>query len=327
MAEVYTSEAVIDAPYVCEVADATLVGPEALPIKDGRYVYENCLESDRRLANSYLRSLGSGTLPVEAKWLDTDQEIDAAVSLVGPWSANYTHWFQDYLTRLEGFDYYCSETNTSPSVLIPAGATDWMRDALRAAGYGPEQWIEWKGGRAKVNRLIVPSVRREANERTPNQRRNIYSPSGTRWVQDRILNNIKHEQTVPHSKRVFVSRSDATVRRVANEEEVMELLEDWGFRRYCTRELSFAEQVTLFSNAEAIVSPHGSGLMNQIFATNAVVIELMGKKQTVTSPATEYFNAELLGHNYGCVPGEAIGPDLRADVDALTTVLEKMLGE
>jgi capsular polysaccharide biosynthesis protein len=83
--------------------------------------------------------------------------------------------------------------------------------------------------------------------------------------------------------------------------------------------------VTLFSNAEAIVSPHGSGLMNQIFADDAVVIELMGKKRTITTPATEYHYAEGLGHNYACVPGEAIGPDLRTDVSGLATVLEKLL--
>jgi capsular polysaccharide biosynthesis protein len=105
----------------------------------------------------------------------------------------------------------------------------------------------------------------------------------------------------------------------------MTLLSDWGFERYHPEELSFAEQVTLFSNAEAIVSPHGSGLMNQIFADDAVIIELMGKKKTITSPATEYFYAEGLGHDYACVPGEAIGPDLQTDVSGLATVLEKLL--
>jgi len=51
----------------------------------------------------------------------------------------------------------------------------------------------------------------------------------------------------------------------------------------------------------------------------------MGKKQTVTSPATEDFYAETLGHDYACVPGETVGPDLRTDVSGLEAVLEKLL--
>jgi hypothetical protein len=325
MLDIYASGMTIEAPFICELADATLVGPDAVPIVDGKYVFENSLESRKRLTTSCLAALAKGTPPVEAAWLHPDREFDIVISLVGPWAGNYTHWFQDYLTRLEGLEYYRSKRGVDPAVLIPSEASGWMRDALRAMGYGPDQWLEWTGGRARVDRLIVSSVRREDRTRAPN-RRIIYSPTGVRWVRDRIRSGIDAERTVAHSERIYLSRSNALTRRVRNEDEVMGLLADWGFERYRPEELSFAEQVTLFSNAEAIVSPHGSGLMNQIFADDAAVIELMGKKQTVTSPATEYFYAELLGHDYACVPGEAVGTDLRTDVSGLKIVLEKLLG-
>lgn len=325
MLETYASGMRIDAPYVCELTDVDLVGPDAVSIKDRAYVFENSLESTKRLTTSSLRAVSKGTPPVQSPWLRPDRKFDTIVSLVGPWVGNYTHWFQDYLTRLEGLEHYRSETGANPAVLIPSGASGWMRDALRAMGYGPDRWTEWRGGRARADRLIVSSVRREARERAPN-RRIVYSPTGVRWVRDRIRSGIDAERTVAHSERIYLSRSNALTRRVRNEDEVMGLLADWGFERYRPEELSFAEQVTLFSNAEAIVSPHGSGLMNQIFADDAAVIELMGKKQTVTSPATEYFYAELLGHDYACVPGEAVGTDLRTDVSGLKIVLEKLLG-
>lgn len=316
----------IDAPYVCEVSGVSLIGPDAVAVHGNKYIFENSLESTRRLALSSLLSLAEGTLPVYYGRSRADQEFDCIISLVGPWTGNYTHWFQDYLTRLEGLEHYRSKTDTDPMVLIPADASGWMRDALRAVGYGSDEWIEWEGGRASVDRLIVSSVRREARERANDENRRIlYSPTGIKWVRNRILNNITPVQTVTHPTRVYLSRSNMATRRVRNEKEVMTLLSDWGFKQYCPEELTFAEQVTLFSNAEAIVSPHGSGLMNQIFADDAVVIELMGKKKTITTPATEYHYAEGLGHNYACVPGEAIGPDLRTDVSGLATVLEKLL--
>ena len=326
MLETYASGVRIDAPYVCELTDVDLVGPDAVSIKDQGYVFENSLESTGRLTTSCLRAVVEGTPPVQSSWLRSGHEFDTVVSLVGPWAGNYTHWFQDYLTRLEGLEYYRSEAGVNPAVLIPGEASGWMRDALRAIGYGPDRWIEWDGGRAHVGRLIVSSVRREARERAPN-RRIVYSPTGVRWVRNRIRSNIDVERTVPHSERIYLSRSNALTRRVRNEDEVMTLLSDWGFELYRPEELSFAEQVTLFSDAEAIVSPHGSGLMNQIFADDAVVVELMGKKQTVTTPATEYFYAELLGHDYACVPGEAVGADLRTDVSGLEVVLKKLLGK
>jgi hypothetical protein len=324
MRETYASGMTINAPFVCELYNVDLVGPEAVAVSDDGYVFENALESSKRLTTGCLRAIAEGKLPVYSRRIDPSRSLDAVVSLVGPWTNNYTHWFQDYLTRLEGLEWYRSRTDVDPKLLIPATASTWMLDALRATGYGPDQWVEWEGSRVRADRLIVPSVRREKRSRAPN-RRIVYSPTGICWVRDRILDGVEPTTTSPHSDRIYISRSNALARRVVNEDDVMALLSDWGFDCYCPEELSFAEQVTLFSNADAIVSPHGSGLMNQIFADDAAVIELMGKKQTITSPATEYYYAELLGHDYACVPGEAVGADLRTDVSGLEIVLKKIL--
>lgn len=320
----YCSGMEIDAPYVCELGDVDLVGPTAVPVKDGGYVFEQFLSSPRRLSMGCLSAAAGGTLPHNASGGEPD--LGTVVSLVGPWNYNYTHWFQDYLARMEGVEHFRSVTGVEPDVLVPADASEWMLDALRAVGVPEERWIGWRGGRARVDRLIHSSIRREERGYSPN-RRILYSPNGVRWVRDRIRDNIEPERTVEHSRRIYISRSGALKRRVTNEEAVMGLLSEWGFRRYRPETLSFAEQVTLFSEAEAIVAPHGSGLMNQIFADDAVIVELLGKKQTIMTPATEYYYAELLGHDYGCVPGEPVGADVRADIAGLDAVLEKLLGE
>lgn len=326
MLERFSSEIRIGAPFVCEINDVDLIGPDAVAVTYDGYVFDNSLRYEKRLTTSCLRSLKRGVVPVQSRWLRPSAKAETVVSLVGPWTNNYTHWFQDYLTRLEGLEYYISETGENPTLLIPGDASGWMRDSLRAMGYSEERWVEWPGGRVRVDRLVVPSVRHEANSDSEvHDRRRVYSPTGIRWLRDRILANVEPVSTCEHCKRIYISRENALKRRVVNEEQVMAVLEEFGFSRYRPEELSFAEQVTLFSSAEAIVAPHGSGLMNQIFAENAVVVELMGKKQTVTSPATEYYYAELLGHEYGCVPGEPVGPDVRADVKGLRRVLHKLL--
>nr|WP_303648655.1 glycosyltransferase family 61 protein [Haloarchaeobius litoreus] len=317
----------LDAPFVCEVPDVDLVGPDALAVTHGGYVFENSLQYEKRLTVSGLRSLQRGVWPTQSRWLRPSARVETAVSLVGPWTNNYTHWFQDYLTRLEGLEHYRAKTGENPTLLIPKDASGWMRDALRAVGYPEDSWIEYPGGRVGVDRLVVPSVRHEAMaDAEVHDRRRVYSPTGIRWLRNRILTNVEPVFTCEHSPRVYISRENALKRRVVNQEQVMEVLSNWGFSAYRPEELSFAEQVTLFSNAEAIVAPHGSGLMNQMFAEDAVVVELMGKKQTVTSPATEYYYAELLGHDYGCVPGEPVGPDVRTDTEGVEAVLRELLG-
>jgi hypothetical protein len=82
--------------------------------------------------------------------------------------------------------------------------------------------------------------------------------------------------------------------------------------------------VQLFSNAEAIVAPSVAGLMNQLFTDSAVVVELLGNKQTKTSPGVYYY-ANLLGYQYGCVPGGAVGADIRADVTEIRILLKRFL--
>jgi capsular polysaccharide biosynthesis protein len=225
---------------------------------------------------------------------------------------------------LEGFEYYRNQTDIDPKLIIPADATDWMLDALCAMGYGPEWWVPWSGGRMAVNNLVVSAVRRE--NRDPNvSRRLLYSPTEFRWIRDRVFDNIKSEKTRSHADRIFISRKNATVRRLKNEDELMDMLSGRGFKRYHLEDLSFAEQVTLFSEAEAIISTHGSGLLNQIWADDATVIEIFGPKHSITDPAIEYYIADLLGHEYGCVQGDAVGVDTQVDVSNVEMILKMML--
>lgn len=320
----YGSPITIDAPYVAELFGVDLVGPQAVPIKNRGFVFENTLESYDQLALGCIGAVGDGVLTRGPFFRRSRRVTEPLVSLVGPWTHNYTHWFQDYLARLEGLEHYERETDTETKVLIPANASTWMLDALRALGYGSDRCIEWQGGRLRVDRFVVPAVRRESRDRAYN-RRLVYSPTGFRWIRDRVTSNIEPQSTRPHSPRIYISREDATVRRVENETTVMDLLSRWGFERYRLAELSYAEQVTLFSDAEAIVSPHGSGLLNQIYADNAAIIELFGPKHSITDPAIEYYLADLLGHDYGCVQGEAVGCDTRVDIEGLEILLKRML--
>lgn len=65
-------------------------------------------------------------------------------------------------------------------------------------------------------------------------------------------------------RRLYISRADATRRRVVNEAEVLALLEPLGFECIVPGQMTYADQVTAFKQASHIVSPHGAALAHLV---------------------------------------------------------------
>ncbi len=61
-------------------------------------------------------------------------------------------------------------------------------------------------------------------------------------------------------KRLYISRNDARLRRVLNEDDILPALEARGFKRVTLAGMPIARQVQLFRQAEAVAAPHGAGL-------------------------------------------------------------------
>lgn len=77
-------------------------------------------------------------------------------------------------------------------------------------------------------------------------------------------------------KRLYVSRGNAKRRKVINELEVINLLKNYGFEFVTMDGKTLQQQVELFSQAEAVVAPHGAALTNLLFVQpGTTVIELI----------------------------------------------------
>ncbi len=66
-------------------------------------------------------------------------------------------------------------------------------------------------------------------------------------------------------KRIYISRNDAQLRRVKNEDAIVSILEKRGFQRITLKGVPMATQVQFFRQAEAIVAPHGAGLAHTVW--------------------------------------------------------------
>lgn len=103
---------------------------------------------------------------------------------------------------------------------------------------------------------------------------------------------------------MFVSRRDASLRRLVNEDEIAAVLAPLGYRTVLGSTLGFAEQARLFAKAETIIAATGAGLANMIFAPpEATVLELHNLPQ-----GAAFFKrlAVQLGMRYGRFIGEVI---------------------
>ena len=76
-------------------------------------------------------------------------------------------------------------------------------------------------------------------------------------------------------RKIYISRSKASLRRILNEKEVTQFLTNKGFQILHLEELSPREQAVIFHQAKIIVGPHGSGFANLIFSkVNTKVVEI-----------------------------------------------------
>ncbi len=75
-----------------------------------------------------------------------------------------------------------------------------------------------------------------------------------------------------NGRRIYLSRAKARFRRVVNESELISALQPYGFEVVVAEDLSFRDQVELFSGSELIVAPHGAGLANLSFARAAKLL-------------------------------------------------------
>lgn len=112
---------------------------------------------------------------------------------------------------------------------------------------------------------------------------------------DRLRSRTLQSTSQKRNRRLYISRRNAPNRRVRNEDALMDELRPLGFQRYDLETYSPSKQIRLFQEAECIVAPHGAGLANLLFSTNATVLELQASH---TVAPHFYFLCKRMGHTY-----------------------------
>lgn len=339
--------------FLCEIKDATILGPRGILLTDGRPILEAFVNSPVSFLYHLRGTLFEiGRFETLASTIGTlfgfepdttTHEFDVAVSLItrhptetGKETASYSHWIQEDLTKLWAIEKYRERTGRNPVLLLNSDPPSWMIETLQLLGYDESDWIEWDGERGKIDRLVVPrSTPTGSFSQEP-------SPKRQQWLRDTVLSNIDTDELPEFSKYVYKSRQGAPRRRVANYDEVMDMLSEYGFESYRAEELSIAENVKLCSEAEVIISPVGTGLTDMLYSDDPTIIELF---MNDWAPPFNFVHANIYGFDYYSYVGDAVDvssvdyenehlvtddseylKDIYIDVDELQRILKSDIG-
>lgn len=271
--------------YLVRLQNVKLLGNSGALVLDGKVVVESVGEVSR-LAKSNAFKEVSLLLPQKKKGRYTSV-------LFLPWADNNNyHWFFDCLPRL----YLVLEHMQEPiKVIMRQDMARYQLDTLQFVlkDY-PHAEVVYIGKHEKwrVDEFVLPSF--IANAQSGYLPREVAD-----WLRHKVWRGYAIEQG-GRKRRLYISRAKAKTRRVLNEQELLPLLERYGFEVVRAEELTYQQQVRLFFEAELVIAPHGAGLTNLLFSEQCQVLEF----HPANLIKTHYFLlCKALGFRYSALVG------------------------
>lgn len=244
-------------PYVLTLNNGIAFGEGAIITQDGKI-----LKDTETYGHDQQRLLKNNRNIAEENYFYFNGTL-AVIS--SPGQQCYYHWLLQILPRLyllaqskNNFDrIYLYKNN----FIYP-----WQQETLSAVLtflnipqekilYIPEDTV------VQAQHLVVPSVFWSATKDYF-----IAMPTVPQWFTLFFKNVfLKSIPNIKTSKKIFISRSKASYRKITNEHELSVYLETKGFSIHHLEELSIFEQTALIHNADVIIGCHGAGFANLIF--------------------------------------------------------------
>ena len=204
--------------------------------------------------------------PIIAANLDKQEvELEEAVPLYAFGSRNLWHWTLESLPKLLALE----DSGYTGLYIIPA--SDWsdpqsvIRQSLDMFGIAPER-LAPSGPVYRVKRLILP-------QRLSGFHLKENMPL-CEYLRERL---VRAAGTLEGTKRLYIRRIGR--RKVINEEEVLNLLAEFGFSVMTPEEYSQKEQWRTMTNVECSVMAHGANsTLTMLQKPRSAVVELFSNQ-------------------------------------------------
>ena len=176
----------------------------------------------------------------------------------------YYHWL---IQAVPAIDWGMRSRSRADTVLLVPQLNAWQTASIDLLGYGDAPRLQL----SVDSHYFCPTI-------SYSEFLNETMPTGiSRAAQSTFqrLRNAVGDRAEPRTPIIYVARTDTTRRVAINEPELVDALTKEGVHIVVPGGLSFAEQIALFKQADAVLGPHGAGLANFVFCQpGAIVYEL-----------------------------------------------------
>ncbi|MFD2207691.1 glycosyltransferase family 61 protein [Kiloniella antarctica] len=200
------------------------------------------------------------------------------------WSFNYYHWLTDTIPRL----YLARNHGVRAQLYLPkiCITPKFITASLELLNEKQPIYIKRNIESLRVKKLFLPTYAGEIGNNHAPTIRAVAKKFRSHW-----------NKSADIKRRVYISRKLAPNRIIKNEDEILPILEKFGFEAISFETLSFTEQVELAASCEMIVGPHGAGLTNIMFMPEGGKVVEFHPQRTEINQC--YFNlSHAMHHTY-----------------------------
>ncbi|HEY5291310.1 MAG TPA: glycosyltransferase 61 family protein [Burkholderiales bacterium] len=177
-------------------------------------------------------------------------------------------------------------------LVVQPGLSRWQDELLQLLGYGPQRRIEVPADAALECRELHAASLVSVGH--------FIAPVAIQYLRRALAQRVQPAADAP--RRIYLSRRHMATRRLANEAELLPLLEQHGFVAVHAESMSAAEQLALFQSAEFILGVEGAALVNLLIApahARVGVIVARGLYQP-----RHYYVSAPIGHDFTYLSAE-----------------------
>ncbi|PKO46932.1 MAG: hypothetical protein CVU29_04300 [Betaproteobacteria bacterium HGW-Betaproteobacteria-22] len=251
------------------------------------------------------------------------------INLVGNGSYNFAHWMTEYLPQVvllkkAGIDL------SEYKVLVDARSFPSMLEALYLLGITVEQLVKvdemtlnafpealWVSPVANVVFQRPHAICSDMHDKLTEPFHSTFHPQVIRMTRDFFIGLLVPQLYEKAPEKIFIKRFSGRrfhSRAIVNEYVIQRKLESEGFVSIDPSQLTFIEQVRMFSKAKYIVGASGAALLNMIWApVGAKVVVLMNDSKVANY---WYFSniAFAVGHQLSYVLGKIVNTGNWSDI-------------
>lgn len=301
-----------------------------LEIEDGRAWFDGINTAVMTASGKVIKTISERNRKVAANISQSHEikKVDGVAVFISQRFAagfNYFHWFFQDIARLQLLELAGIELSSIDKFIFVQVQKNFQQETLDILGIPASKVIQSiDEPHVSASRLLVPS---------------LTDPVGTskwacKFLRDRFVGSLVNvDEKIRTSKKIYITRNGAAIRKVVNEDDLIPLLKYHGFEIVKLETLSIQQKVALLDQVEVIITPHGAALTNLVFCNPGTKVVEIFPQSTMNSmdmfgsyPVLSH-QCELDHHYFFAdnVPNQEAIPQIQKDLSVNVDKFKQML--